>query len=130
MKTWQLWVAALVIFCSGIVLGAVGTGSLVRSVVQSGLREAPGPLQGLVEKRLQSRLDLTEEQLVETHRVLTQARQDLIALRKRYQPEVRGILHATLNSLKENLSDAQQRELEDMYASFMIHLPQIQETPQ
>jgi len=126
MKTWQLWVAASCIFLAGAISGVVGTGACVRHIIQGGLRDEPGPVMKLIERRLGSRLELNPEQQAAAHRILLQGRRKLVELRKRYQPEVRAIILETKDELSTELTERQQRELDDMFARFGAHLPLLQ----
>lgn len=127
MKTWQLWTAACCIFLAGIVLGSIGTGVGIRHALQSGFQDTPGPFLSLLEHRLSNRLDLTPEQQTQAHTILLQGRQNMVSLRRRYQPEVRAIIVATKDELKAGLNPEQQQKLEEMYGDFSQHFPLIHE---
>jgi hypothetical protein len=114
MKRWKLWLGVVVIFLSGVVVGALGTGMFVKHKIGM-LRKGPRfVMEKLVLKKFTRELDLDAEQQQKIEQILNQTADELLVLHRQTFPEVRAILGRAVSHMKEHLSLEQQKKLDEI----------------
>ena len=87
MKTFKLLLLVLLVFLSGVVSGVVGTRIVVRRVMGEVILH-PETVQPRIERTLAFQLRLDNDQRAKLHVILSDAHEQLQALRKEYRPQV------------------------------------------
>lgn len=118
MKKWKLWLAVLLIFLSGSLVGTVATGLYVRSKVLCIVQEGPSAVTQLVTRRLARNLDLSATQRTDVSRIIQETQQQLQVLRLRSRPEARQIIIDCITEIKTTLTPQQQQELDVLFERF------------
>lgn len=114
MKKWKIWLAIGLIFTSGICIGAVGTGLVIRNKFASVVSDGSPAVARLVQTVLTRKLDLTPEQQEAATATITKTQQKLFLLRRQYSPQAKEIIDDGVNELKASLSEEQQAELDQI----------------
>jgi len=114
MKRWKLWVGVVVIFLSGFVIGALGTGMFVKHKIGMFRKGPKFVMQELVLKKFIRELDLDAEQQQKIEEILNQTADELLVLHRETFPKVRAILGRTVSHMKEHLSPEQQEKLDEI----------------
>lgn len=91
MKNWKSILLLILVFFAGLAVGVVGTHIVVRHVVQAAINH-PERVQSFMERNLNRKLSLDNEQQVKLHGILTDARGQLTDLRKEFQPQAASVL--------------------------------------
>jgi hypothetical protein len=122
VKKWKLWAGLILLFCSGMLIGAVGTWTFVQHRVFENLSRWRPEVPKIVMKKLTHELDLEEQQKKQVATIVCEAYQDLMELRRRHKPEIDQILQRTIARMKPELSPAQQEKLDRFHAKLKEHL--------
>ncbi len=114
MAKWKIWVALLVLFVSGVLIGSVGTRMYVRHKL-SGIfsRERPA-VRNLFVRRLTRELDLTREQRKEIEEIANHAAEEFHKVHAQHRSEVEIIFDQSASEMKEHLSPAQQEQFDEL----------------
>lgn len=112
MKKWKLWVGIILIFVTGIGVGAAGTGLYVRHSLISFFQEGPPAVTHFVVKRLTRELNLSETQQVAVAKEIAAIQRRLQELRLRNRPEIHQIISTGVDRIKEQLQPEQQEKLD------------------
>lgn len=115
MKKWKLWTGMLLIFVAGGVVGAVGTGLVVRHKIISVIDEGQPAVARLAVRFLTRRLDLSAAQQAETARIVHDVQQRLQAVRRRFRPEIGEIVATGMTDIRALLAPGQQEKLDRLY---------------
>jgi len=111
MKKWKIWLAFALIFFSGISVGAVGTGLVIRNKFVSVAKEGSPAVAKLINAALTRKLDLTPEQQEIAAQTIAETQQQLFLLRRQYFPQAKQIIDEGANKLRGSLSPEQQEKL-------------------
>ncbi len=87
MKNWKSILVLMLVFVAGIVVGVVGTRTVVRHFVQRAIAH-PERVQLFIEKEMKWKLRLDDSQQVKLHEILTDSRGQMRELRQQYQPQM------------------------------------------
>jgi hypothetical protein len=112
VKKLKLWSGLLVLFLSGIVIGAMGTWIIVENKAVDSLTRGRPDIPGIIIKKLTRELDLDETQKERITKIVCRAYQELLELRKRHAPEKKEILERSRSMIKAELSPEQQKKLD------------------
>ena len=114
MAKWKIWVALLVLFVSGVLIGSVGTRMYVRHKI-SGIfsRERPA-VRNLFVRRLTRELDLTREQREEIEEIASRAAEKFHNIHTQHRSEVEVIIDQSASEMKKHLSPAQQEQFDEL----------------
>lgn len=114
MAKWKIWVALLVLFASGVLIGSVGTRMYVRHKL-SGIfsRERPA-VRNLFVRRLTRELDLTREQREEIEKIASRAAEKFQELHMQHRSEVEVIIDKSTSEMKKHLSVEQQEQFDEL----------------
>lgn len=114
MAKWKIWVALLMLFVSGVLIGSVGTRMYVRHKL-SGIfsRERPA-VRNLFVRRLTRELHLTREQRKEIEEIANRAAEKFYKLHTQHRSEVEIIFDQSASTMKEHLSPAQQEQFNEL----------------
>jgi len=115
MKKCMAWLGVLVIFLSGMVIGGVGTGLVIRHRVVEIFEGGPMAVRKIMLKRMARELKLTAQQRPHVEEIVAETHDELIALRERSQPEMEHIIDRGVERLKEILDAEQTLKLEAWY---------------
>jgi hypothetical protein len=115
VKKWSLILGLLVLFFSGILVGALGTAVYFKQTAGQVLGEGQPGIRRLVMKKLVHDLDLTEAQRPQIEAIVTQVQADLWQFRTQHRPEIETIIDRGLAQMKPLLSAVQQEKL-DVYS--------------
>jgi hypothetical protein len=114
MAKWKIWVALLVLFVSGVLIGSVGTRMYVRHKL-AGIyaRERPA-VRNLFARRLTRELDLTHEQREEIKEIASRAAEEFHNLHNELRSEIEVLFDQSASEMKEHLSPAQQEQFDEL----------------
>lgn len=90
MNRWRLWLAIVLVFLVGAVIGSLVTSTMVRHHVIRVMRHGPPRLEAMIEKRLVRDLDLTDEQREAIRKVVHE-----------YDPLFRNIVEGSREEVKK-----------------------------
>jgi hypothetical protein len=110
-RRWVSLLLSLVIFASGIVIGAAGAAGFIRREILHVLRD-PGAVPDRITQRLKTRLSLTDEQADKVQDILETRQRSLQAIRTRIQPEVVKQLRLAKEEVGDVLDDRQRERWE------------------
>ena len=114
MAKWKIWVALLVLFVSGVLIGSVGTRMYVQHKL-SGIfsRDRPA-VRNLFVRRLTHELDLTRVQREEIEEIASRAAEKFQKLHTQHRSEVEVIFDQSASEIKKHLSPAQQEQFDEL----------------
>lgn len=119
MKKLKPWLALVLVFVAGVVLGAVGTRLAVRHFVRTAIQQ-PERLRDRIERELIRRLELSEEQKPRVRAALVRAQERLHALRAEFQPRLREILDDAGAEISATLTEEQRERFERFRAAYRL----------
>ncbi len=114
MAKWKIWVALLVLFVSGVLIGSVGTRMYVRHQLSSIFSRERPAIRNLFVRRLTRELDLTREQRQEIEEIASRAAEKFYDLHSQHRAEVEAILDQSASEMKKHLSPAQQEQYDEL----------------
>lgn len=117
----RLWLACLVLFVCGILIGSVCTGLFVRQRIRAVMHGGPEVMRHMLIDHLDRRLDFTPAQRREVERVFAEAHGELMGLRREHQPQIDAITQRAINELAAHLDTGQHNKLEIIYAAAHKH---------
>ena len=114
MAKWKIWVALLVLFVSGVLIGSVGTRMYVRHKL-TGIfaRERPA-VRNLFVRRLTRELDLTREQREEIEQIASRAAEKFHELHREHRSQAEDLFDQSASEIKKHLSPAQQEQFDEL----------------
>ena len=120
MSRWKVWVALGVVFASGLVLGAAGTGLYVRYHIRSQINSImSGDVQtvtGFVMTHLGRALELEPGQEAEIRPIVQKGVAEVRELRTELRPRFEAIYLGRAGELKAHLNPAQKAKLDSILA--------------
>lgn len=108
-QTWLVVVLWLIIFGSGVVVGAGSTIWVVRNRVLDGIQHPDRAPAGLA-RHLQRMLDLDDAQRAEVEQIFERRQKELQKVRRAFQPEVEAQLDQVEQEVSAVLNDVQRAE--------------------
>lgn len=118
MSRWKVWLALGVVFCSGLVLGAAGTGLYVRYQIRSQINSImSGDVQtvtSFVMTHLGRALELQPEQEAKIRPLVEQGVQQVRELRTELRPRFEAIYLGKAKEIKTHLSPSQSAKLDSI----------------
>lgn len=115
MTKTRLWAGITLVFLSGLIIGAVGTGLYIKKTITGVLHEGPPAVKKIIVKRLDKELDLTGNQKPEIEKIVSEAQSRLLTLRLQHQPEIEEIIESGISQMKTKLSKEQQLRLDKIH---------------
>ncbi|MBF0337983.1 MAG: hypothetical protein HQL05_09125 [Nitrospirae bacterium] len=115
MKRWKFTTALILVFISGLLTGAVLTGLYIKQSMVKVIHGGPPAIKKIIVKRLDEKLNLTQQQRVEVERIVAQTQGEILKLRQKNQPEIERIIESGITNMKASLTPEQQKTLEAMY---------------
>jgi len=113
MKLFKSLLLLALVFFAGIVVGVVGTRTVVRHVVRETIMH-PEKMQSVMERNLTRKLQLDNGQQVKLHQILSDAHAQLKDLRREYQPQFFEILSNAGGQITAILTPEQQARFEKL----------------
>lgn len=114
MAKWKIWVALLVLFVSGLLIGSVGTRMYVRHKISSIYSRERPAVRNLFVRRLTRELDLTREQREKIEEIASRAAEKFHNLHTQHRSEVEVIIDQSASEMKKHLSPAQQEQFDEL----------------
>lgn len=111
MAKWKIWTGLAVLFLSGSVVGGVATHCWMQAQFENRWESGSHATRPWLMQRLTRKLDLTDGQQAGLAPVVSQAQEELFALRAQQQPQVEAIWMKTLAAVKPVLTPEQQPKL-------------------
>ncbi len=114
---WPIFLA-LVIFVSGVLVG----GGLTFKVITSGFKRSfqdPAVSAERITQRWKKKLDLTDQQAVQFHRIIFEQQKAFQSLRKQVRPQLEAQIEKTRQELTAVLTPEQARKWEKGFGRFM-----------
>lgn len=111
MKKWSLVLGLLVLFCSGVLIGALGTVIYFDKTGGHLFAEGPPGIRKVVMKKLVHELNLMEPQKVQIEDIVSEVLTELRKFRLQHQAEIEAIIDRGIARMKPLLSDDQQVKL-------------------
>ncbi len=115
MKKWRVWLVVAIVFVSGIIIGATGTGFYFQHTFRGILHQGPSAVRNVIMKKLTAELNLTKDQQEEIGDILEETQFQLQQLRVRYHPQMEEIINNGVATMKTRLSAEQQKKLDALY---------------
>lgn len=116
MSRWKVWVALGVVFVSGLVLGAAGTGIFVRYQIRSQINSImSGDVQkvtGFIMTHMGRALDLEPAQEAPIRPIVQKGVAEVRQLRAELRPRFEAIYLGRAKELKSHLNPAQRAKLD------------------
>lgn len=113
-RTWLYVVLWLIIFGSGVVVGAGSTLWVVRNRVLYGLQHPERAPAGLA-RHLQRMLDLDDTQRAQVEQIFERRQKELQKVRRAFQPEVEAQLDQVEQEVSAVLNDVQRAEWQSRF---------------
>ncbi len=111
MKRCKPWLVIALVFLAGVVFGVVATRVVVRHIVRTAIAQ-PQTVHDRIERDLNRRLKLTDEQRPKVHAALVQAHERLQALRQDFQPRFVLIITQAQQEVSAVLTPEQRERFE------------------
>jgi hypothetical protein len=111
MNSFKPWLVLFLVFAAGFAGGVVTTRAVVRRAILSAAAH-PESLQARIERRLDARLQLNDDQRDHVHQVLKDTQRDLRDLRLKYQPELVTVVDRGESNINAVLTPVQRRRFE------------------
>ncbi|MBN2467978.1 MAG: hypothetical protein JXD19_07485, partial [Deltaproteobacteria bacterium] len=121
MNKLKVCAGILLIFILGALAGSFGTRLYLKQKIGEFVRGNRPPLMHMLTRRLSDDLSLTEEQERKVEEIVLQTEEELEVLRQKYHPEFEKTVDRGIDRIKENLSEAQQKELEITHKRLKEH---------
>ncbi|GBC63686.1 hypothetical protein DENIS_4684 [Desulfonema ishimotonii] len=104
----------LLIFCTGIFIGAVGGHIYFRHQFRQFMKGPHELLFPKFTKKLERELDLTPEQRKKVSRIADQLREELFAFKQKHGPDLEKIVERHLSLIKAELTPEQQKKMDEI----------------
>ncbi len=105
----------LLVFLSGVLVGVVGFGLYsAKAVSAKGEPCGPSALRKRYRDELQTRLQLSPDQMKKLDTILGETHDRFMALRQKYKPEVQAIQNTHADAIRAILDDRQRAEYEKL----------------
>jgi len=121
VKRWNLILGLVVLFLSGVLVGALGTAIYFKQAMGHTFGESQPAIRKLVMKKLVRELDLTETQRARIEEVVGEVQTELWEFRKQHEREIETILARGIAQMKPELSVDQQRKLDALFERLKQH---------
>ena len=112
---WKLGLGLLLIFRTGLCVGAISTKLIMYKRVTELFKEVPPAIGRIISQRLTKQLQLDQEQQKIVERQVRLTQQRILALRKLYQPEAKSIIRQGFADIRQGLTPQQQTKLDEIY---------------
>lgn len=112
MKKWKLILGLLILFGSGVLVGALGTTLYYKQTAGHVLGEGQPGVRKMVMRKLVRDLDLTEAQRPRIEAIVTEVQAELGKFRAQHRPELEAIIDRGLARMRPLLSGPQQEKLD------------------
>lgn len=112
VKKWTLVLGLLVLFGSGVLVGALGTAVYYKQTAGYVLGEGQPGVRKMVMKKLVRDLDLTEAQRVQIEGIVSEVQAELGKFRMQHRPDIEAIIDRGIAQMRPLLSAAQQEKLD------------------
>lgn len=122
VKKWSVVLGLLVLFCSGLLIGALGTTVYFKKTGEHLISEGPPGIRKMVMKKLVRELDLTEPQKVQIDGIVTEVQAELRKFRAQHQSEIEAIIDHGIAQMKPLLSSDQLVKLDALSERLKQHL--------
>ena len=120
-KNMKRFLAALLLFFSGAIFGAVGSRVIVHFEMKRIYREGPAGITEKIMKRLSQDLDLSSDQVQQITPIVSEMHENFEALRKENRPKMEAILDDASRKAEPFLSPEQKSKLENLKNSVREH---------
>ena len=116
MNKLKLISGVTLIFLVGGLAGALGAGLYLKRGGGDFDREIIGPHRkvAMIMEKLSSRLDLTESQQAEIGKIVEESYAGIMAVKRRYLPEIKKIIDQRFEAINEKLTSEQQKKLAEI----------------
>ena len=112
MKKWSLVLGLLVLFGSGVLVGALGTAVYYKQTAGYVVGEGQPGVRRMVMKKLVRDLDLNDTQRVQIDAIVAEVQAELGKFRAQHRPDIEAIIDRGLARMRPLLSAAQQEKLD------------------
>ena len=112
MKKFKLWAGLLALFCSGVLVGSLGSWRIAEyKAFENFTREQPKVPKSIIRK-LDRELDLSDTQRKRIEEIVCRTHLELLAFRDRIRPDRERIIQQSIDAMKAELSPEQQKKLD------------------
>lgn len=118
MQKWKIWLTLVVIFLSGVLIGAQGMGLYLGKKIERILSGDKHVIVELAMQRLSDELGLTQNQQQQVAPLVEEAVQKFDELRQQQRPEVEKILGQAVSRMQPHLKPLQQQRLAEIWLEF------------
>lgn len=115
MNRAKLWTGLLVLFLSGILMGAAGAWIMVERKAMDSVTRSKERAPGVIVERLDRELELNEAQKRRITEIVSQTQEEIRELRRRMRPEMDRIIQDSRERMKEELTPQQQERLDELF---------------
>jgi Spy/CpxP family protein refolding chaperone len=105
----------VVLFVSGVCVGAFGTWIVAEKRIMESVTHDQPPFHQAIMRRLTRELSLDDTQRQRIEKIVIQTQEELRVLRESTRPERRRIMERSLEAMKVELSPEQQKRLEEIH---------------
>jgi hypothetical protein len=118
MHRWKIWLGLVVIFISGVLIGAIGDRFYVKSKIARIMKGDPAYVAQLILQELGGDLKLTKEEHEKVAPICQAAARDLLTIRREQRDQVDKVLERAVCDNKKQLCLDKQQQLEEHWEKF------------
>jgi len=119
MNKTKIFIGVFLIFLLGVLVGSLGSGIYIKEEMSRFRTEAPSKREQAYLKRLTEKLELTERQQMEIGKILEESRNEMLELKKQYQPQLEAVRNRRINLIQEKLNDTQKEKWEEIRRKYV-----------
>ena len=120
MDRTKLWLAVMVVFLSGLIIGGLGGMTLAKYHIKQMIRQGPKEMHHMVLRYLNRELDLSEEQKRAVKKVMAGVQKSAVELQKQYRPQMKKMMDTALDEIRPLLTPEQQTKLDRIKAEGLM----------
>lgn len=118
MSRLKLWSGIILIFVTGVLIGSLVTGSLVKHRIVKFRERGPEARKTFLLNKLARELNLTEKQRIKIEQIMDQTHEKLFQLREKHRPEFHQIREQSIELMKKELNEEQKQKLDEIRQKF------------
>lgn len=119
MKKWKMATGLIILFLCGVVVGAVGAGSIIRTLAETfGDKGRPHPIKMLMLKNIEHRLDPDDLTMERLRADIEISMGEMKEVRREIAPRFKMVMNGFVDRASEYLTPKQQKKLLELMDDF------------
>lgn len=115
---YKLWAALLIVFFSGLLIGALGVWMTMEHRAFDMLTGHRRGLEQIILRKLDHRLHLTDSQRTSLEKILCRTQQEMMEVRRQHRPEMDRIFQKSFADIRAELTPEQQQKFDVLHQEF------------